>query len=183
MRTKSTDLASDICRDRSGTRSLRLRRTRFRRARAALHRSSWWLRSLVLTLGLALGLSGQLTVEAAAQPSDSETASEGTPEYTTVDSVQLGAMLETKTFFFVNVHIPYEGEIEGTDALIAFDRIVDNLDKLPADKGADIVLYCMSGRMSEIAAQELSRLGYTRVSHLAGGMIDWEKNGGEILEK
>jgi rhodanese-related sulfurtransferase len=29
----------------------------------------------------------------------------------------------------------------------------------------------------------LSRLGYTQVSHLAGGMIDWKKSGYEIIEK
>jgi rhodanese-related sulfurtransferase len=37
--------------------------------------------------------------------------------------------------------------------------------------------------MSELAARELSRLGYTQVSHLAGGMIDWEKNGQQVVRK
>ena len=35
--------------------------------------------------------------------------------------------------------------------------------------------------MSAIAARELSRIGYTQVSHLSGGMIDWKKNGYEII--
>ena len=90
-------------------------------------------------------------------------------------------MLEHKDFFFVNVHTPYEGEIKNTDAFIVFDTISDNLDKLPKDKNATIVLYCRSGRMSEIAARELMRLGYTGVSHLSGGMIDWEKSGYKII--
>lgn len=106
-----------------------------------------------------------------------------TVNFTTITSKKLSTMFSKKDFFFVNVHIPYEGEIKNTDAFIPYDKIADNLDKLPADKNAKIVFYCRSGRMSEIAAQELTRLGYTQVSHLSGGMIDWEKNGYEILEK
>ena len=37
--------------------------------------------------------------------------------------------------------------------------------------------------MSEIAAQELVRLGYKQVSHLTGGMIDWERSGYEIIKR
>lgn len=103
--------------------------------------------------------------------------------FATLTSLQLAAMLEKKDFFFVNVHTPYEGEIKNTDAFIVFDRIADNLDKLPKDKTARIVLYCRSGRMSEIAAGELAQLGFSQVSHLSGGMIDWKKSGHEVIEK
>jgi rhodanese-related sulfurtransferase len=101
----------------------------------------------------------------------------------TVTSGQLAKMLQQKDFLFVNVHTPYEGEIKNTDAFIVFDKISDNLDKLPKDRSAKIVLYCRSGRMSEIAARQLMTLGYTQVSHLSGGMIDWKRNGYEIIEK
>ncbi|MBI5913570.1 rhodanese-like domain-containing protein [Candidatus Azambacteria bacterium] len=103
--------------------------------------------------------------------------------FNTISSAELAGMLEKKDFFFVNVHIPYEGEIKNTDAFIPYDTIADNLDTLPKDKSAKIVLYCRSGRMSEIAAQELTRLGYTQVSHLSGGMLDWKKNGYEIYAR
>ena len=97
--------------------------------------------------------------------------------------LQLAAMLAQKDFFLVNVHIPYEGEIKDTDAFIAYDSIADNLDKLPQDKTAKIVVYCRSGRMSAIAARELVRLGFTHVSDLTGGMIDWENSGYKIITK
>jgi len=97
--------------------------------------------------------------------------------------LQLAAMLAQKDFFLVNVHIPYEGEIKDTDAFIAYDSIADNVDTLPQDKNAKIVVYCRSGGMSAIAARELVHLGYTQVSDLAGGMIDWEKNGYKIITK
>ncbi len=92
-------------------------------------------------------------------------------------------MLKQKDFFFVNVHVPYEGEIQNTDVFIPYNEIASNLDKLPKDKNAKIVLYCRSGRMSGIAAQTLIKLGYTNVSHLAGGMIAWEKSGYVIIKR
>ncbi len=97
--------------------------------------------------------------------------------YFDITSDQLYEMLKSKDFYFVNVHIPYAGEIEGTDAFIPYDEIAQNLDKLPADKNAKIVLYCQSGRMSEIAAQELSDLGYTNVYNHLLGMHDWQSKG------
>jgi rhodanese-related sulfurtransferase len=132
-------------------------------------------------LGLTLVAAGAALVSAGAQLEAAQAQEQR--GFATIDSAQLAVMLEKKDFFLVNVHIPYEGEIKDTDALIPFDKIVDNLDKLPKDKSAQIVLYCRSGRMSEIAARELVRLGYTRVSHLAGGMNGWKSSGYQIIEK
>src|SRR5712692_7710429 len=103
--------------------------------------------------------------------------------YTDVGPAGLASMLRTKQFPLINVHIPYEGEIEGTDLLIPFDRIAANLDKIPADKGARIVLYCRSGSMSAIAARALVEHGYTDVWNLDGGMVAWERAGYRLLRR
>ena len=103
--------------------------------------------------------------------------------YSDITSVQLKELLANKDFYLVNVHTPYAGEIEGTDAFIPYDEIAQNLDKLPNDKNAKIVLYCQSGRMSEIAAQELSDLGYTNVYNHLFGMHDWQSKGYKIWNK
>lgn len=86
-----------------------------------------------------------------------------------------------KDFFFVNVHIPYEGEIARTDAFIPFDQVEKQLNRLPSNKGAKIVLYCQSGRMSDIAARTLVRLGYTNLWNLEGGMIVWRQRGYSLI--
>jgi rhodanese-related sulfurtransferase len=103
--------------------------------------------------------------------------------YGHVSPAELDALLAHKDFVFVNVHTPYEGEIASTDAFIPYDEVGQKPDRLPADKGARIVLYCRSGHMSTIAAQTLVRLGYTNVWSLDGGMAAWEATGHKLLMK
>jgi len=101
--------------------------------------------------------------------------------YRDVGPAELRQMLAHKDFFLVNVHIPYEGEIASTDAFIPFDRTAALISKYPADKKAKIVLYCRSGRMSDIAARKLAAAGYKNLFNLAGGMIAWEEAGLPLL--
>lgn len=101
--------------------------------------------------------------------------------YTDVSVDGLAAMMEEKSFPLVNVHIPYEGEIEDTDLFIPYNEIEQNLDQLPEDEDARIVLYCRSGSMSADAARTLVELGYTDVWNVDGGMIAWRNSGRPIL--
>ena len=103
--------------------------------------------------------------------------------FTDITVAELSTMLESKDFVFVNTHIPYEGEIAGTDAFIPYDELEQYADQLPADKDARIVLYCRSGRMSEIAATALVQQGYSNVYELDGGMIAWEEAGLPLIRK
>ena len=100
--------------------------------------------------------------------------------YQNITPDELNSLLEVKDFVLVNVHIPFAGNIAGTDLSIPYDRIEKNVSQLPADKDAKIVLYCRSGRMSQIAAEKLVSLGYTNVWELKGGMVDWEQAGYDI---
>lgn len=106
---------------------------------------------------------------------DSGNDSKGT--YQDISVPELQGMFENQDFIFVNVHIPFEGDIPNTDLSIPYNEIEQNLEKLPADKDAKIVLYCRSGNMSSIAAETLVDLGYTNVSHLEGGFNAWQKAG------
>lgn len=81
----------------------------------------------------------------------------------------------------INVHIPYEDHIEGTDAFIAFDSILDSPD-LPTDKTAPLALYCRSGNMSAQASATLVDAGYTNIIDLDGGMNAWEQSGKPLLD-
>jgi rhodanese-related sulfurtransferase len=103
--------------------------------------------------------------------------------YTNVDPAGLLAMLKTKDLLLINVHIPYEGEIEGTDLFIPYNDIEAHLGELPEGKGSKLVLYCRSGNMSDTASRTLVRLGYTNIWNLDGGMIAWEASGFPLLHK
>ena len=99
--------------------------------------------------------------------------------YTNIDSLQLNSMLQNKDFVFVNVHIPFAGDIPNTDLSIPYNQITETqyLSQLPSDKNRTIILYCRSGRMSQIAAEELVSLGYTDIWNLKNGMVEWEQAG------
>jgi len=102
--------------------------------------------------------------------------------YADITVEQLAGLVEKEEVTLVNVHIPYEGELPGTDLFIAYDEIGDHLDELPA-KDAPIVLYCRSGSMSTSAARELAGLGYSNVLEVDGGFSAWKAAGYELLQK
>jgi rhodanese-related sulfurtransferase len=96
--------------------------------------------------------------------------------YTQITVAELHGMLAEKDFVLVNVHIPYQGEIAGTDLFIPFNAVRENLDAMP-DRDARIVLYCRTGSMSKTAARELVALGYTDLYEVPGGMVAWQSAG------
>lgn len=112
-----------------------------------------------------------------AGPVTGETVQVAGGSYKNVTPTELNVMLKNKDFVFINVHIPFAGNIANTDLSIPYDQIEQDLSRLPTDKNARIVLYCRSGHMSTIAAEKLVSLGYTNVWSLKGGMLDWEQAG------
>ena len=61
-----------------------------------------------------------------------------------------------------------------TSAAACIER--DIIAKAP-DKNEELILYCGGGFRSALAADNLLRMGYTRVRSLAGGWRDWNERG------
>jgi len=98
-----------------------------------------------------------------------------------LDPTAFARRINDKGAVLINVHVPYEGELDHTAAFIPYDHIVGDA-RLPTDKHTEVLLYCRSGRMSEIAGNALHAAGYTRLAHLEGGMRAWEAAGHPLLQ-
>jgi rhodanese-related sulfurtransferase len=109
---------------------------------------------------------------ALAHPAPSVAVNAPGGRYYQLEPAQLNTQLKTKDFVLINVHIPYEGKIAGTDLFVPFDAI-SSAKNLPKNKASEIVIYCRIGRMSAIAAVALVKLGYTNVRELRGGFEAW----------
>jgi rhodanese-related sulfurtransferase len=86
------------------------------------------------------------------------------------------ARIEEPGVVTINVHIPDEGSIAGTDLTIPFDRISES-SELPVDRDTPLAVYCRSDNMSADAVNDLEALGYTDIVELDGGFDAWVASG------
>jgi rhodanese-related sulfurtransferase len=120
---------------------------------------------IILALVLLAGVAGCAKV------------GDGLKTYSNLSVDQLNEMMAQKDFFLVDVHIPRQEHIPGTDLFVPFDQIEANREKFPADKDVTIVVYCRTGNMSQESSQRLAELGYSRVYNLVGGIQAWNRAG------
>lgn len=88
--------------------------------------------------------------------------------------------LREKGFLLVDVRSVEEhdtGAIPGTDANIEFREMAKRHKELGAGLDDHIVVYCQSGKRSNIAADTLMELGYRNVYNIRGSMNAWLQAG------
>lgn len=89
----------------------------------------------------------------------------------------LATELAEKSPFLLDVRSQAEwnkdGYIEGAVS-IPFPDFLANLDKLPSNKDARIVVYCGSGHRGAMVEMALYLMGYTDVANLGGGLGAWK---------
>ena len=86
----------------------------------------------------------------------------------------------TKGFFLIDVRSPQEhvtGIIPGTDRNIEYREIRARHREIGAKLDDHIVVYCQSGRRSNIAAETLADLGYRHVYNVDGSVNAWIEAG------
>ena len=136
------------------------------------------LAALFVALLAGCGSGGDMKASPADSKKEPATA---TAAFARLDPAAFAERMNDGKAALINVHIPYEGEIEKTDAFIPYDRILDD-HRLPKDKNSEILLYCRTGRMSEEAGNALHNAGYTNLAHLEGGMRGWEAAGHKLIQ-
>jgi phage shock protein E len=112
--------------------------------------------------------------EPPSQPANAEPAA-------TIRSIDQQALLDRiaahdETLLILDVRTAEEyaqGHVEGA-VHIPYDQLPQRAGEIEAAKGKDVVLYCRSGRRSEIAAETLKEKGFARLLHLEGDMLAWE---------
>ena len=147
-----------------------------------------WLAAGVGTLAVAalivvaaVALNGSSKPAATAAPIQGTVVQATGGSWTNVTADQLASMLTQHNFTLLNVKTPYSGEIAGTDLYIPYDQLTAQVARLPADKHAQLVVYCRSGHESAMAAQTLIDLGYTNIYNLDGGMTAWTASGRQLV--
>ncbi|GAB4293738.1 MAG: hypothetical protein Kow0090_08190 [Myxococcota bacterium] len=101
---------------------------------------------------------------------------------TSVSPQELSEMLKNKDFLLINVHVPYYGEIPGTDTHIPYTEITELKKFIGASLDEKVVLYCLTDSMSANAGEKLVAEGYRAIKYLAGGMKDWEQAGYTLIK-
>ena len=95
-------------------------------------------------------------------------------------SLSKAGSMSKKGFVLIDVRSPEEhqsGMIPGTDLNIDFREIKARHREIGVQLDEHIVVYCQSGRRSNIAAETLADLGYRNVYNVSGSMNAWLEAG------
>ncbi|MCI0636715.1 MAG: molybdopterin-synthase adenylyltransferase MoeB [Actinobacteria bacterium] len=83
---------------------------------------------------------------------------------------------------FVDVREPdewEEGHVPGA-IHITRGRLESSIEGLVPAKSRPLVVYCAVGSRSAFAAKVLGEMGYSDVVNMAGGFVDWKRNGFDV---
>ena len=98
-----------------------------------------------------------------------------------ISPAQLKKLANQTNVFLINIHTPYQGEIEHTDTFIDEAHLFPN-ELLPKNLHTPIILYDLDGKNAPFAAKNLRTIGFTNVHYLQGGMNSWERHGGKRID-
>ena len=96
------------------------------------------------------------------------------------NAIDKAPSLREKGFLLVDVRSGEEhdtGAIPGTDLNIEFREIAQRHKEIGAGLDDHIVVYCQSGKRSNIAADTLTELGYRNVYNIRGSVNAWMQAG------
>lgn len=95
-----------------------------------------------------------------------------------INANELAKMMKEEDLLLVDVRTPreyqYDGHIAGS-RLLPLNALMQRVDELPRDQ--KIVMVCRSGNRSQVACEQLARLGYENLYNLSGGIIGWKMAG------
>jgi len=146
-----------------------------------MKRSAFLALALLMAISVLAACGGGGNTNATTTPAiGTEVQVEG-GSYRDITPAELYDLLDDDTVFVVQYNAANTGNIPRTDLFLQYGTLSANMDKIPADKAARIVLYCAVGAMSADGAAYLVGQGYTRVYNLAGGLGAWRDQGYPVI--
>lgn len=127
-----------------------------------------------------LGAGAAVLTGGCAADSGTEAGRSSTAASRLLDVEAFADELERGDRWVLNVHVPDDGSLPGTDRAVAFDQLPARRDELP-EAGTALAVYCRTGSMSAQAVPVLATLGYDDVVELRGGMVAWQEAGRSLL--
>ena len=109
----------------------------------------------------------------------------GAEEFATIAPPALGQRLEAADADLLVLDVRNaaefaEGHIPGA-VNIPHDAIAARIAELGPADGRDIVVYCRSGRRSELALAVLKEAGFSRLFHLEGDYLRWSEENRPLI--
>ena len=96
-----------------------------------------------------------------------------------IDEIDTASARDLENAVFVDVREQDEwdeGHIPGA-LYLGRGNLESRIESAVPDKTQPVVVYCAAGNRSVFATKTLEALGYENVSSLAGGYVDWKRNG------
>ena len=88
-------------------------------------------------------------------------------------------------FHFIDVREDHEWEKGRCKGAVHLGRgiLERDIETLISDKNEEIVLYCGGGFRSALSADNLRKMGFTRVYSMAGGFREWVEAGAPVQKR
>jgi len=105
-------------------------------------------------------------------------------KYAEVSSADAADIIATRSPLILDVRTPGEhkrGRLKNS-VLIPVQVLQQNLDKLTAYKDREILVYCATGNRSTVASKILIDNGFSRITNLRHGIVDWYKRKYPIVQ-
>ncbi|MDP2890605.1 MAG: thioredoxin domain-containing protein [Bacteroidota bacterium] len=101
-----------------------------------------------------------------------------------VNAIKFKELMTAGDAIILDVRTPQEysrGNIQGSTLInIADPEFVSRINMLQKDK--TILIYCLTGSRSSVAANYMTRLGFKKIYNLQQGIIDWNRQGYPMIQ-
>jgi phage shock protein E len=141
--------------------------------------NSKWIASGALTLSLLCSCKSSNAPERQISPQESP-AKNASEQISEISAAQLKDwMASGQPLTLIDVREDNEWQAGHAASAIHVSRwtLSEKIGAVVPDKTARIVLYCLAGKRSAMAAGTLQKMGYTNVFSLAGGFKDYQLAG------